>query len=98
MTPGCVICVAMATHRYHTQVYTHRAGGMLSLGDQGHLLGLAGARTNESIGRVVVPLETAVQVLGAEVLRPKLLPRSTPAALGVHAVPAALLVTCRGQW
>ena len=40
-----------------------------------------------------MPLKAAVQMLGGEVFGPQLLSGSASAALGVHAVPTALLVT-----
>lgn len=60
-----------------------------------YLLRLAAGGGAEGVRRVVVAVEPTVQLLrrGGKVIQSHLLPGDAPAALGVHAVPAALLVT-----
>lgn len=58
-----------------------------------YLLCFAGHSLAECVGAVVVPLKATVQVLGLEVFGPQLFPGSAAAALRVHTVPTALLIT-----
>lgn len=60
-----------------------------------HLLRLAAAGGAERVRGIVVTVEAAVQLLRCcgEVIQPHLFPRDASAALRVHAVPTALLIT-----
>lgn len=58
-----------------------------------YLLGLASCSRTEGVWGIVVVVEATVQVLRWEVLWSQLLSRNAPAALRVHTVSTALLVT-----